>query len=164
MAKKTGYAPALYEYNGLEKTAAEWSTTLGINTSTFRGRMKKFNDGDLACIDDVYKPAEAKPLVPVKAEPKALANPFSKGARVRALAELFQLYEELCKPNLRAEMQSYMATGEMGPAMKFFQLYKDFFPKDKSELLDGETGTPVATVAVVFNTAAAPSNITIIDS
>ena len=160
--RKTGKAPELIEYQGESKSALDWADTLHISVDTFRNRWRRFQKGMMATIDDVFVSSVGK--YQGKQTADALAKPVTKGMRTRATAHLFELYEEICKPHLRDEMKMYMATGEMGPAMKFFQLYKDFFPKDRSELLDGDTSTPVATVAVVINsTSPTPQDITIID-
>lgn len=160
--KQRGYPAELHEYNGKAQTGGQWAAEIGISEHTFRGRLKRFRDGALLW-DDVFKVPKDKPaLVPKKPDP--VPAPVTKGIRTKILAQLFENYNKHLAPQLEEEFINYKATGEIGPAMGFFLKYKEYFPKDKSETLDGEGGANVATVAVVINaTAPLPTNITILD-
>lgn len=138
--------------NGETKSAAAWAKSIGIHPKSFARRYEKYEQGE-STVEHLMAPTSG--LGPI-----ASNKPI--GLRTKALESLFEAFVSYGVPKLKQEVKEYMATGKIGHAMAFFTKYKEFFPKEKLEALDGDTKKAVAQFAVVFNNYEQPKNYEVI--
>lgn len=129
----------------------EVAEKLCISKNSMQRRLIKFENGEIT-EEQLLKPFVCKTSV----NETDAAPPRRRGKRAEAMDHFLQCFDDIVKPCLASELETYMRTREEGPAMQFYKQYKDFLCiRDKASDLDGAPAL-VAGQAIVMPSGEQP--------